>query len=651
MSLSLHAGKALVCSCLVLGVPALVSAEGTYLTNGIEYSVAGAKPGDQVHPDLALNGNGGYLVWEDNASSSAGLTVNALRLDSGFSASLSSFKVNSSSVGDNERARVSVLNDGGAVFVWQGGTYGYQHVYARFLSASNVWNTGDILVNSSTNFSQLSPAVATLNNGNVVVVWSSFNQQGASSLYDVYGQMFSPDGQKIGSEFPVNQFTPYNQRTPAIAALSTGGFVTVWVSEQQRRVGATTGQLTAPSQMSHPSVDIYARLFSSSGQPVNNEFQVNIFSNVCANPTVAAGQGGAFSVGWGERDSVVPSNNWDVFARVFSANAVGGGVSRINTETYGGQLGPRLSAAGSDYLMVWTSMGQDSSAEGVFGQFLQADGSPNGGEFRVNTTWVSKQIHPVVASDGSGRFLVSWTSFTGGVSSFDLFAQRYVNGAQPLQSMAAPFVYVPFNISNGSYQPSLVISWPLQTGLPVDHYELVVDGNLTVSPASNSWTMTVANGLTASSTHTFQVAAVLTNGRRTPPSPVASGTTWDNESWGGIPWKWMAAIYGSDISQWPPANSSLGQGAPTLYQVFLTGGNPKDPSTWLQTSLEVAQVQGQAVYLLHWNTQPGLTYQVQTSSDAVNWADFQSPRLAADITDSVAVPKNDLQYYRLVRLR
>jgi len=289
--------------------------------------------------------------------------------------------------------------------------------------------------------------------------------------------------------------------------------------------------------------------------------------------------------------------------------------------------------------------------EGVYGQFLHGDGSSNGTEFRANTTWVSRQIHPTVASDGSGQFVVTWTSFTGGNNSFDLFAQRYVNAAQPLQPMAAPFVYVPFVVNNGVYQPQIIVSWPAQTGLPVDHYSLYIDGTLATSLTNNTWTMTAANGLTASSTHSFQVAAVGADTRQTPLSPAASATTWSGYSWGGVPFEWMTTYFGADISKWPVASSPITQGGPTAYQIFLTGGNPSDPSTWLQTSLEAAQVQGQPVYLLHWNTQPGLTYQVQMSSDMLNWVDFQSPRFAADVADSVTVPNNNLQYYRLVRLR
>jgi hypothetical protein len=278
--------------------------QATYVTNGVEYAIAGAKPGDQVHPAIALGPNGGFLVWEDNVTSSTGLGISAQRLDANFSASLSSFKVNSSTVNDHERPKVAVLNDGRAAFVWQGGKLGYQHIYARFLSSSNTWLTDDILVNSSTNYSQLGPVTAALPNGNLVVIWSSLSQYNSSSLQDVYGQIFSPEGQKIGNEFLVNQFVNYNQRTPSVAALSTGGFVVAWVSEQQRAQGAPSPQVILPEQLPLPSVDVYARLYSSAGLPVNNEFLVNTSSNVCANPNVTAGPGGAFLIAWSQKDTV-----------------------------------------------------------------------------------------------------------------------------------------------------------------------------------------------------------------------------------------------------------------------------------------------------------------------------------------------------------
>jgi hypothetical protein len=260
----------------------------------------------------------------------------------------------------------------------------------------------------------------------------------ATSLQDVYAQRLSPAGGKLGGEFRINEATSYNQRTPAIAALSGGGFVVVWVSEQQRFEN---------------SVDVYARRYDAGGAPLGSEFQVNTGTSVCANPAVAAAADGGFMVAWGEKDVVVRTNGWNVFARPFSSVGLGGTVRRVNTELYGDQFAPKISAAGTDYLVVWTSLGQDGSQEGVFGQFLESDGGLSGNEFRVNTTTISKQIHPTVASDGVGRFLAVWTSFGGGPESFDLFAQRYASTLQLLAPPGPPYVTV-------SSSSSLWVTWP-----------------------------------------------------------------------------------------------------------------------------------------------------------------------------------------------
>ena len=159
------------------------------------------------------------------------------------------------------------------------------------------------------------------------------------------------------------------------------------------------------------------------------------------------------------------TNGWDIWGATFSSAGIGGTARCINTTRFGDQYLPSISWDGMDYLVVWTSLGQDGSREGVFGQFLHDDGSPDRGEFQVNTTWINQQMQPTVASDGQGRFLAAWTSFVGGPYGFDLYAQRYVNVSQPLPAMSAPFVYVPFVVSNGVYQPQIQVSWPLQAGL------------------------------------------------------------------------------------------------------------------------------------------------------------------------------------------
>jgi hypothetical protein len=658
--LSLLARTITLCGVLVAGIPFVVFGQTNYYaTNGMEYAIVGSLPGDQVHPDMAVTSSSGFIIWQDNVTDGDGWGVSAMQLNGTLSGSGSSFRVNAQGAGDQENPRVALLPGGGAAFVWQGGPKGFQHIYARFLSSSHTWLTSDVMVNASTNYFQISPALATLTNGNVIIVWASLNEAAPGSMQDVYGRIYSPAGTPVTGEFLINQFDSvnnpnyaFNQRAPTVAALLNGGFIVAWVSEMERtRIGiANPATGTLSTDVSFPSADVYARSYSSSGTAQGSEFLVDTDANPCDDPAVAAGLDGGFVIAWDARDlTSISTNSLDIYARSFSSADIGGTVIRVNSHLYGDQYSPRIGSLGTDYLIVWTSLAQDGSREGAYGQFLRGNGSVVGDEFRVNTTTAGSQIHPMVASDGVGQFLAAWSGFTGLTYGFDLFAQRYINTQQPLEPLPAPFVYAPFLVVSNAYQPQLVVSWPPVTGLSVSNYEIYVDGsvNPTVATTSNVWMMTSANGLTASSTHSFRVDYLTMDGRKSPLSPSASGTTWQGYNWGGIPFEWMTQYYGSDLSKWPGANTPLVPGGPTLLQVFQSGGNPLDPGTWLRTALTNTP-QG---LFLSWNTQPGFTYQVQVSTKLGVWSNLGSPRFAAGDSDSIFVGKSSAGYYRVMLLR
>jgi hypothetical protein len=630
MSLSQRVCKTLGMLCLA--VPALAFGQASYVRQAAEYAPGGHLPGDQVQPSISLNSSGGYIVWQDNITDGDGLGISAVRLDASLSAQFGVQRVNQQGVGDQENPQVAMLNNGGAVFVWQGGPRGQQHIYARFLSSGNTWVTGDIMVNTATNFFQTSPVVTTLNNGNVVVSWSSYGQDG--SMQGIYAQQLNSTGAKIATEFSVNQYTSYNQRTPAVGALANGGFVISWVSEQERKAATTSAAA---------SVDIYLRLYNASGAPVSGEILANTSTNVCANPSVAGAADGSFYITWSQLDTVF-DNSWDIYGRMFSSAGVGGAAQRINTQQYGDQYGPRIRGNGSEYMVVWTSLAQDGSAEGVFGQFLYANGSFDGGEFRVNSTTLNQQMQPAIASDGAKRFLAVWTGFTSGVNSFDIFAQRYATFQQPLVAPDKPFVLA---ISSSR----LTVTWPIIAGFNVDHYELYIDGASTpVNITTNIYTLT---GLAPSSPHTFRLAYVLGDGRHSPISATATGMTWgeDNNA-DGLPDDWQAAYWGSNPANWPPSSTLLAPGGPTVLQAFQSGSNPKDTNTWFVVKTLVTP---QGDYLV-WNTQPGCIYQVMYSSQLPPvWTLLSSStQFASGTNASMFIGKNPpgtIQLYKVSRLR
>lgn len=419
-------GAALV-SCLCLAV----RAQNNFSPGGPDYPVVGALIGDQVWPDVAVNTNGGWLVWQDNAALGYGFGVRAVRLNANFVAVGNPFRVHQATNYQCMKPRVALLPDGGAAVVWHGGQPGREHIYMRIVNSNGTFRTGDVLVSSYTNGPQVDPVVTVLDDGSVFVVWSSFEQDG--SLQGVFGQRLSATGTKLGSEFQINQYSLYNQRSPAVANLGNGRVLVVWISEFQRYSYYTV-------------VDVVGRFYSLTDQglqPAGSEFVISGPGVVlCANPTIVPGADGKVLVSWSQNDSrtttagssfgttvsavtAKSTNSWDVWARVLG---IDGSLLtqpfRVNSYGPGRQFGPRGAAFGKNFLVVWISDGQDGSREGVFGQFISAAGEPVGSEFMVNTTTASRQLFPVVGSDGASRFIVVWSQFAAGTG-FDLAGRVY----------------------------------------------------------------------------------------------------------------------------------------------------------------------------------------------------------------------------------
>jgi hypothetical protein len=141
---------------------------------------------------------------------------------------------------------------------------------------------------------------------------------------------------------------------------------------------------------------------------------------------------------------------------------------------------------------------------------------------------------------------------------------------------------------------------------------------------------------------------VTTGGLRSPISPSASGKTWSGGNYNGIPIEWLETYYGSNSSNWPAnVNALLAPGGLSLYDVFLSGGNPLAPGTWLKQTW----VKTSGGLYLSWNTQPGMTYQVQTSTNLTTWSNLGAARFAAGSSDSIFTGGSTADYYRVVLLR
>ncbi|MBD0866339.1 MAG: hypothetical protein GDA36_12510, partial [Rhodobacteraceae bacterium] len=196
-------------------------------------------------------------------------------------------------------------------------------------------------VNTETAGNQEAPSVTALSDGGFVVTWTSENQDGNST--GVYGQRFAADGNKAGDEFRVNTETDSSQYNPSVTALSDGGLVVTWTS------GGQDGSFAG----------VYGQRFTATGTQAGPEFLVNTYTD-----------------SWQEEPSVT-------------------GLSDLSD---GG------------FVVTWQSLGQDGHGAGIYGQRFADDGTRIGAEFLVNTETDDHQSTPSVTGLSNGGFVVTWTS-------------------------------------------------------------------------------------------------------------------------------------------------------------------------------------------------------------------------------------------------
>lgn len=615
----------LIIPVLACGIGAVAVAQSGYIPQGGEYSISGNVLGDQLRSDLVVNQEGGFVVWEDNATDEEGLGVSARRLDRNLAPIFDNFRINVGGTGDQQNPRITSTSDGGAAVVWQGGLRGSQNIFLRFLSFDGIFSFDfDLVVNSNAESQKQDPDVTTLSQGDLLVVWSSADQDG--HMQGVFGQRLSTDGVKLGPEFQANQYTSFHQRSPKATALRSGRSVIGWVSEQQRFA---------------QSVDIYARVLGADGQFEGNEFRVNHGTNVVANVSLCSFETGGFMAAWSELEGVNQSPQWEIKARVFDENGtVQSPVISVNETVPFDQYAPKLAAIGDRVLAVWTANGQDGYGEGVYGRYLDADGSLFGPEFLVNTETTGSQFYPAVASDSRSRFLIGWSGFTGGAASFDVDAQQYAFELDPLVVPAPPFV-------TALSSSRLRVTWP---DLPITDliaYELF--SNDSQDPVILTDNQYLSVPLAPNTTVNFRLAYSVADGRRSPLSGVASGTTWgEDANFDGLPDDWQSQYWGDVSADWPSAFAdSDGDGAGNFAE-FQAGTDPTDAESVLRTSMRITTLGPR----LSWNTERGSVYQVQASSNLADWSDLGDARLASGATDSVLVQEaQPVAYYRVIRLR
>ena len=329
------------------------------------------------------------------------------------SASKGDFQVNTHTTYDQKNAGIAMGPEGNSVVIWSsylqdGSSNG---VFAQRFDP-NCKRVGDeFQVNTATSGNQTEPSVAMDGMGRSVVAWHGPGVREE----DIFAQRFDPHGQPIGSELPVNSHTDYRQRYPKVAMSTAGAFAVVWESEK----------LVAEQSVRV----ICCQLYNADGTAVGGQFEVNLETDG-RYPDVAMDGGGNFAVVW-MRDR---SSN-SIIARMYDAD----GTARtepfeVSTIGFSSITQPSIAMnTGGYFVVAWDGDPHRASDDDIHARLFEPDGTPIGAQFVANTTRSGAQQYPAVAINNSREFVIVWNSRVDpNVNERDIFGRRYDSSGKPM---------------------------------------------------------------------------------------------------------------------------------------------------------------------------------------------------------------------------
>ncbi|MCA2719621.1 Calx-beta domain-containing protein [Microcystis sp. M169S2] len=453
---------------------------GATWTTGIVPTSTTLKLGDTFSQADIDNG---LLTYQHNGSETTSDNFKFTLADVKNEFQVNTYTTNNQGFNDNyHQSSTTALKDGGFVIVWssQGQDGSDWGIYGQRYDINSNKIGSEFQINTYTQNAQYNPSITALNSGGFVVVWASKLQDGSGN--PIYGQRYDTNGNKVGSEFQISTYTQDTQwwePYPSVTTLNDGGFFVTWASESGdvdgniygQRYGAngnkvgtnfpintyTSGiQIQAAAitlnngdlivaWQSYPQNNghwgLYGQRYDNNGNKLGNQFQIHSSPYYdCSGPKIAVLTDGGFVVTYESGNwngNGIDGSGYGVHGQKFDStgNKIGSEFL-INTYTTGNQFYQSVTALGNGgFVVVWQSQNQDGSGYGIYGQQFDANCNKIGNEFAINQYTANNQWFPAITTlaDGSS-VIITWTSENQDGSENGIYVQKFNTSDPPIST-------------------------------------------------------------------------------------------------------------------------------------------------------------------------------------------------------------------------
>lgn len=342
---------------------------------------------NQYYPSIAIDSsNNSIIVWKNHRFWSEDVYFQIL--NKSVQKQGLNKKVNDDIYTDlNDNPTVSMNRMSNCVIVWRDGD---RDVYFQHYKGMILPQGGNIKVNKSIGFADCSsPSSAIDENDDFIITWNE-NRNGNS---DIYYQRFDSNRNPQGINEKVNDDTgKANQYNPEIAIDKSGNFIIVWEDYRNNQYS-----------------DVYFQIYDKTGtiQGLNTKVNDEIGSVNQLKPQIVIFKTGDFLIIWQD----YRNGNSDIYYQLYNRYGVAQGVNvKVNNDIGSSdQVAPKIAMEDNgNFVIVWQDYRYGIKNPDIIGQRYFADGSPNGGNYRIVADGPNHgETFPSVAVNGD-KIVFTW---------------------------------------------------------------------------------------------------------------------------------------------------------------------------------------------------------------------------------------------------
>lgn len=194
---------------------------------GERFRVNANTAGLQSKPQVAVKTGGIVVVWQSGATLKNASSVQARLLTRRGQPTSDELRVDAGSADEVWNLALAANNAGDFLVAWESNHADGPNIHARTFDKDGTALGAEQVVNTITLGRQRRPAALATRNGDFLVAWQGFLKN--TDYHGVNGQFLSPAGAKIGTEFKISKGIGEVQISPALALLPSGNIVVAWM--------------------------------------------------------------------------------------------------------------------------------------------------------------------------------------------------------------------------------------------------------------------------------------------------------------------------------------------------------------------------------------------------------------------------------------